>query len=57
MNLDLRELLPENDKKTMENYINLYSLLSIIVLSLTFQMIVGKKLPIRPNSAHFFMIL
>ena len=25
MNLDLRELLPENDKKTMENYINLYS--------------------------------
>ena len=25
MNLDLRALLPENDKKTMENYINLYS--------------------------------
>ena len=25
MNLDLRELLPENDKKTMENYINLYA--------------------------------
>ena len=25
MNLDLRELLPEDDKKTMENYINLYS--------------------------------
>ena len=25
MNLDLRELLSENDKKTMENYINLYS--------------------------------
>ena len=25
MNLGLRELLPENDKKTMENYINLYS--------------------------------
>ena len=25
MNLDLRELLPENDKKTMENYINLHA--------------------------------
>ena len=25
MNLDLRELLPEDDKKTMENYINLYA--------------------------------
>ena len=25
MNLDLRALLPENDKKIMENYINLYS--------------------------------
>ena len=25
MNLDLRELLPENNKKMMENYINLYS--------------------------------
>lgn len=25
MNLDLRALLPEDDKKTMENYINLYS--------------------------------
>ena len=25
MNLDLRALLPENDKKTMENYINMHA--------------------------------